>query len=93
MIKQHRLAAAIRRTMLASLLASTAWSAQAQDAPGKEGRDLAAALFGRHGGGVACRVVDDGRESFGRRGRWHCGLLSGVPTTAFAWRPVRCLAG
>ena len=31
-IKQHRLAAAIRRTMLASLLASTAWSAQAQDA-------------------------------------------------------------
>ncbi|NLE29120.1 MAG: hypothetical protein GX629_05570 [Phycisphaerae bacterium] len=24
---------------------------------------------------------------------FHCGLLADAPTTAFAWRPVRCLAG
>ncbi|MEW6198858.1 MAG: transposase [Planctomycetota bacterium] len=41
---------------------------------------------------VAGRVVEDGRESLGRCWRWHCGLLSGLPTTAFASRPVRRLA-
>ena len=40
--------------------------AQAQDASGEDGRDLAAALVRRHVGGVAGRVVGNGRESFGR---------------------------
>ena len=67
--------------------------AQTQDASGEDSRNLAAALLGGHGGGVAGRVVEDGRESLGRCWRWHCGLLSGLPTTTFAWRPVCCLAG
>ncbi|HOQ87572.1 MAG TPA: hypothetical protein PLQ89_17815, partial [Phycisphaerae bacterium] len=54
--------------------------AEAKHAPGKNGGDLTAALVRGHGGRVS-------------EGFIHCGLLADVPTTAFAWRPARCLAG
>jgi hypothetical protein len=49
-------------------------------APWEDGGDLAAALVRGHRGRVVGQF-------------WHCGLLADVPTTAFAWRPARCLAG
>jgi len=54
--------------------------AEAKHAPGKNGGDLTTALLRGHRGRVS-------------EGFIHCGLLADVPTTAFAWRPARCLAG
>jgi hypothetical protein len=54
--------------------------AKAKHAPGEDGGDLVSALLRGH----RDRVGD---------GFFHCGLLADVPTTAFAWRPARCLAG
>ncbi len=54
--------------------------AEAKHAPGEDDGDLLAALVRGHGGRVGKRF-------------FHRGLLSDMPTTAFAWRPARCLAG
>ena len=54
--------------------------AEAENAPRENDGDLLAALVWGHRGWVGDRV-------------FHCGLLADVPTTAFAERPARCLAG